>query len=70
MNTQKYLRHCTDYIANQGMTVTEVVEGKHLKIRVATPTGVKLAVIARTTCSQAGQRNFEAMIRRWARGGK
>lgn len=51
-----------------GMPVLVVEKGKHYKISVLTPVGVRKLIYPVSSKSSTGQKNFEAMVRRWARG--
>ena len=62
------LRAAVGYITAQGLLVTDIFEGKHYKIRILTSTGPRVAVLARTPGTNRSLKNFEAMIRRWAKG--
>jgi hypothetical protein len=57
------------YIEAAGLKVLGTERGtKHWKITVMTVAGPRKAHYISSSRSQSGQRNFEAMIRRWARG--
>ena len=52
-----------------GLSVETITRsGKHEKIRVATPSGIKLLVVSVTTSDWRAALNNRSILRRWARG--
>lgn len=53
-----------------GLSVeTSTRSGKHEKIRVATPSGIKLLVVSVTGSDHRASLNNRSILRRWAREG-
>jgi hypothetical protein len=66
MSTQKMLRETRRMIEDMGMTVERIIEGKHLKLHLDTPSGKHILVIPRSTSDNArGEKNTLARLRQW-----
>ena len=47
------------------IVVDRIVEGKHLKYFLSTPSGPRLLVVSRSCSDFRANRNNEALLRRW-----
>lgn len=57
-----------DIAATPGLSVETIIRaGKHEKIRVATPAGIKLLVVSVTASDWRAALNNRSILRRWAR---
>jgi len=70
MSTLKTLREVRKLVASMGMTVERVVEGKHLKLHLDTPSGKHIMVIARTASDARAGQNMRIQLRKWSTKGE